>query len=200
MAALGRTLDGAAATRFPSPGKGKRSAFLNQGDWGLEVGSFSPPLSSSGLPSWRSQIQRGCGRGGGGGGAEAALCHDAPEWSFSNSHLLVAVSQPGGTKLLATKPRLWVTSTTLPLPYSWHISEALATVAGCGKSAGLTPRTPLLEGWRRVASAHRPEDSGKRWRGAKGRRASGVLAGCLHRSLAEPLAPLSSGARLPHQR
>lgn len=74
-----------------------------------------------------------------------------------------------------------MTSTTLPLSYSRHISEALATVAGCEKSAGLTPCTPLLEGWRRVASAHRPEDSRKRWRGAKSRRASGVHAGCLYR-------------------
>ncbi|MEJ1275909.1 hypothetical protein NN561_006808 [Cricetulus griseus] len=28
-----------------------------------------------------------------------------------------------------------------------HISEALATVTGCERSAGLTPLTPLLEGW-----------------------------------------------------
>lgn len=149
--------------------------------------------------SWRFQIQRGCERGGGAG---AALCSDAPEWSFSNSHLPVAVSQPGGTKLLARKPRLWVTSTTLPLPYSRHILERLATVAGCERSAALAPRTPLFEGW--GASGFCALAGGLREALEPRRREAGELGGCklgcLHHSPAEPVAPLLSGARESRER
>lgn len=70
----------------------------------------------------------------------------------------------------------------------------------CERSAGLTPRTPLLEGWGKwlLRTDLRTTGSAEEARKAGGR--AGVHAGCLHRSRAEPVPPLPSRACVPHER